>query len=580
MNEKNTTGPFKKSKHSKKDGEKRLISLENRIAKAKADLSAVIEERELLLRTLIEDEKLTEGREKAEEAEEALPSRPGEAVHMFQSFWPEDILYRELIESLHEGVWLVDENGIVVYSNPQMAKLLGYEIAEITGRPVYDFMDEETAVSARRDYAKRRRGESGLYEREYIRKDGGRVNALVAASPLFDKEGRFKGSLAGILDITERKKIEERLAYQALILENLHEAVIATDLELQITAMNKAAEEMFGWKPSEATGKLLPVLIGLPPGGDVVKMKKELEKTGRSSAELMLKTREGKQLVAIHVTLALRDKGGKMTGYVWSIRDITKRKQAEAELKMYAEKLQQSNQELEEFAFIASHDLKEPLRKVKSFGDFLIERISDKLDETETDFLARMISSTQRMQEMIEGLLELSRVSSAGKPFEDVDLVEVIGDVLEELAVLVEERKAIIEVDALPTVHGDVVQMHQLFRNLIWNALKFVQPGQQPIILIKEYPKVRIGGSGAVLYDLGKDYFQIAVEDNGIGFSEEEAKNIFLPFQRLHGKSQYEGSGIGLAVCRKIIERHEGSISVESEPGVGSIFIVRLPIPD
>jgi signal transduction histidine kinase len=244
---------------------------------------------------------------------------------------------------------------------------------------------------------------------------------------------------------------------------------------------------------------------------------------------------------------------------------------------MYAEKLERSNQELEEFAFIASHDLKEPLRKVKSFGVLLKGRAAAKLDPVELDFLDRMIVSTRRMQEMIEGLLALARISSAGKPFIQVNLNLVLDEVVEELAALIEEREARVEVDTLPVVQADIFQMRQLFRNLVWNALKFVEEGRQPVVRVSEYRGAAKIEGGATSYIPNRDSVQIAVEDNGIGFTASEARKVFLPFQQLNKKSIHEGSGIGLTVCRKIVERHGGSISVTSTPGQGSTFVVRLP---
>jgi two-component system, LuxR family, sensor kinase FixL len=569
-NETDTSDP----ERSKRNLEKRLSMIEKKTVKAKSTLAALEEEREKLLEKQQKSRRISQAKKNKEEDDHDLLE---EATYEEKSLWPREARYRELIESLHEGVWLVDEKGIILYSNPQMAKMLGYSMEEIIGRSIYDFMDKDIAEAARRDYEKRRKGESGLYERQYIKKDGERLYALVAASPLFDKDGRFKGSLAGILDITVRKQIEERLAYQSFVLENVHEAVIATDLDFRITSWNKAAEELYGWTASEAIGKPLPDLVGIPPVGDSERMNKELKKTGRTSSELVQTNREGKPLVTIHATLALRDQEGRVTGYVSSIRDISLRKKAEADLKMYAQRLERSNKELEEFALIASHDLKEPLRKVKSFGEFLKERAASKLNETELDFLERMIGSTKRMQEMIEGLLELAKVSSSEEPYVEVNLDEVLNDVIEELAVIIEERNAMVEVGPLSSIQAGIFQMHQLFRNLVWNALKYVEAGKQPIVRVYEYREEQKAAAGARGIELSRDNVWIAVEDNGIGFRRQEVKRIFLPFQRLHGKSIYEGSGIGLAVCRKIVERHGGTIVVKSVPGEGSTFIVRLP---
>jgi two-component system, LuxR family, sensor kinase FixL len=453
MDDKQTTDPVNNPKISKRSIEKRLIFLEKRIAKIKSTLSAQMEERERLLQTRTA---LLKQSEEGQQVEESRLTGSEEGVQTMKPAWAEDFWYRELIENLHEGVWLVDEEGIILYSNPQMAKILGYEINEIRGRSVYDFMEEVTASEARRDYEKRRKGESGLYERQYVRKDGGRLYALVAASPLFDQEGKFKGSLAGILDITTRKKTE-------------------------------------------------------------------------------------------------------------------------ADLKIYAERLEQSNKDLEEFAYIASHDMKEPLRKIKSFGENLQKQAALKLDEGELDYLERMIQAAERMQEMIDGLLELALVSSEGKPFTEVDLNLVLEDVLDKLSVLIEERDARVEVSHLPTIKADIFQMQQLFHNLVWNAIKFVDERKKPVIRVMEYKEEGKAAREISVSKMTRDYIQVAVQDNGIGFPKEEADRIFLPFQRAHGKYKFEGSGIGLAICRKIVEHHGGQISIKSTPGEGSTFIIRFP---
>ncbi len=244
--------------------------------------------------------------------------------------------------------------------------------------------------------------------------------------------------------------------------------------------------------------------------------------------------------------------------------DITDRRRAEAELNATMEKLRQSNQALQDFASIASHDLQEPLRKVISFGDMLKKRSEAALGETGNEYLDRMLAATRRMQSLLTGLLEYSRVTTQANPFTRIDLNEIVSEVLSDLEIRIEMVGAEVRSATLPIVKADPVQMRQVFQNLIGNALKFYREQKQPLIEIE------------AVRDDGK--LEIIVKDNGIGFENRYIDKIFAPFQRLHGKeSRYAGTGMGLAICKKIIERHGWRITAESVPGEGSKFIIGLP---
>ncbi len=274
------------------------------------------------------------------------------------------------------------------------------------------------------------------------------------------------------------------------------------------------------------------------------------------------------------------------------IRTETKRALAEEdirrlnmELEQLVDELKRSNTELEQFAYVASHDLQEPLRKVRSFSERLIDKYSENLDERGHDYLKRMSRAAARMQKMIEDLLSFSRVSSREDSFIPVDFQSVIQEVLSDLEIRIERTKARIEVDSLPVIESDPTQMHQLFENLINNALKFVDEGDQPFIRIFCRTSEDADDSNRNSVYEGADtgnipdnrYCHIFIEDNGIGFDEKYFDRILQPFQRLHGMSHYEGTGIGLAICYKIVERHGGRLSARSERGKGSTFIVTLP---
>jgi signal transduction histidine kinase len=249
---------------------------------------------------------------------------------------------------------------------------------------------------------------------------------------------------------------------------------------------------------------------------------------------------------------------------------ITRIEQAEEELQRYADKLKKSNEELESFAYVASHDLQEPLRKVMAFGDRLFDKYADALDDRGRDYLNRMQSATRRMQTLIQGLLSFSRVTTKAKPFEPVNLSMVVSEVASDLEARVEETGGRIEVSDLPVIDADPLQMRQLLQNLVGNALKFRKKDTAPEIKIH---------AEAVTDDRGDpgEMYRIIVEDNGIGFDQKYTDRIFGVFQRLHGRQEYEGSGIGLSICKRIVERHNGTITAESVPGEGTRFIITMP---
>jgi len=257
--------------------------------------------------------------------------------------------------------------------------------------------------------------------------------------------------------------------------------------------------------------------------------------------------------------------------------DVTERRRVEDELKAFAAKLEQSNRELQDFAYVASHDLQEPLRKIQAFGDLLKTKCAEALSAQGRDYLARMQNAAERMQTLINDLLAFSRVTTKAQPFIPVNLAKVAQEVLSNMEVRIEQTGGRVEVGDLPTIDADPTQMHQLLQNLISNALKFYREEEAPVVKI--HSQFLNGQNGRQAGNPpGNELCQITVEDNGIGFDEKYLDRIFTPFQRLHGRSRYEGTGIGLAICRRIAERHGGSITARSTPGQGATFIVTLPV--
>jgi light-regulated signal transduction histidine kinase (bacteriophytochrome) len=266
-----------------------------------------------------------------------------------------------------------------------------------------------------------------------------------------------------------------------------------------------------------------------------------------------------------------------VTGIAGISRDVTQHKQAEEQLKVFTAKLEQSNRELQDFASVASHDLQEPLRKIQAFGDRLRSKCGSSLTAEGIDYLDRMQSAAQRMQVLINDLLTFSRVATKARPFAPVKLSEIIAGVLSDLEVRIEQKRGRVEVGELPEIDADELQLRQLFQNLIGNALKFHREGESPIVKVSCH-LIEDRGLDQSESSMDDQSCEIRIEDNGIGFEEKYLDRIFDVFQRLHGRGVYEGTGIGLAVCRKIAERHGGFITAQSVPGKGSTFIIRLPL--
>lgn len=355
---------------------------------------------------------------------------------------------------------------------------------------------------------------------------------------------------------------EIQQARLAAIVESSNDAIISKTLDGTITTWNPAAERIFGYSAEEVIGQ--PLLILFPPDRE----DEEREILARISRgeyvrhfETDRRTKDG-TLIDVSVSISpIRDKVGRIVGASSINRDISLQKAMEKEAKLRAAELARSNAELERFAYVASHDLKEPLRAVAGCVRLLKKRYSRKLDERADEFIEHAVQGSQRMQELIDNLLEYARVGKDAPPFTDVDCAEVLEGVLDRMSVVLDEANASVEHEALPTVHGNSTQLGQLFQNLIGNALKF--RSDRP-------PMIRISASA------DGDKWVFAVSDNGIGIEPQYLDRIFTLYERLHARSHSPGTGLGLAICRKIVEGHGGKIWAESVPGKGSTFSFTL----
>jgi PAS domain S-box-containing protein len=411
---------------------------------------------------------------------------------------------------------------------------------------------------------------------------------LTRIEPVKDADGNVIQWCGTNTDITERQQMEEALRASERLYRAIGESIdygvwvcapdgkniYASESFLKLVGITQQECSDFGW------GNVLH-----PEDAErTIAAWQECVRTGGTwDIEHRFLGVDGRWHPILAQGVPVRDEAGEIVYWAGINLDISARQQIEdelrksrdelelrveertAEIRTFMTKLEHSNQALQDFASIASHDLQEPLRKVISFGNMLRQKYNDSLGQTGNDYLSRILGATERMQSLLKGLLEYSRVTTKADPFVEVDLRKIVGEVLSDLEVRIHRTGAEVLVSELPLVHGDPTQLRQVFQNLIGNALKFHRDGEKPVI------EVRSAETDGKL--------QIVVEDNGIGFEEQYTDKIFAPFQRLHGRSsQYEGTGMGLAICKKIVERHGGSITAQSKPNEGARFIVTFPI--
>ncbi|MBI4383311.1 MAG: PAS domain S-box protein [Nitrospinae bacterium] len=383
--------------------------------------------------------------------------------------------------------------------------------------------------------------------------------------PVLDGRGEVEMLVFSLNDVTERHKAEQKIRQQAQIIDQIHDSVISTDMDGHITGWNKGAERLFGYSAQEAMGKHISLLYS----EDHFQFLEEhviapLKAKGRHEAEVLCKHKSGK-LFYIHLSLSLlRDENETAYGMIGYSMDISDRKIAERMFKRYAAELERSNRELDEFASIAAHDLKEPMRKVLTFGGLLWEKYSSLLVPEARDYLERMRKAAERMQLYLNDLLKFSRTAAQPRVMEPVDLAELAAETLCDLEARIAASGAQIHIGPLPKIVADRFLIQQLFQNLLANALKFHKQGEPPVVHLDSRP---IDGAS----------WEIVFRDNGIGFDSKLVGELFLPFKRLHGRSKYDGSGMGLAICKKIVDYHKGTIAAQSSPGNGAVFIVTLP---
>jgi PAS domain S-box-containing protein len=376
------------------------------------------------------------------------------------------------------------------------------------------------------------------------------------------KQKRFElESSKSVLELHVQARNEALQSLQRryeMILNSAGEGICGLDLEGKATFVNPTVAKLTGWPVEELVGKREHEIF----------VSEDHVEEDLSTDERVLRRKDGTRFPVEFVKTPINE-NGRTVGSVVVFKDITERKQVQDSLTQKAAELSRSNAELEQFAFVASHDLQEPLRKIQAFGDRLKVRCQSFEAKDIQDYLDRMQGAAARMRTLINDLLAFSRVIRSSEPFVPVDLTQITKEVLGDLEVRIEKSGAKVEVEGLPTIEADPMQLRQLMLNLLSNALKFQPPGATPLIRIH----------ASTITPLSREPLcEIHVQDNGIGFDEKYMDKVFAVFQRLHGRTEYEGTGVGLAVCRRIADRHHGTIIARSHPGKGSTFIVTLPL--
>ena len=466
-----------------------------------------------------------------------------------------------------EGISRLDIGGRYVNVNRAYAHKCGYKPQEMLGREWQITVhpdDVEMLILAYQEMLT-----SGKVEVEArgVRKNGSFFYKQLTMVKACDEQGTFNGHHCFMKDITERKLTERALqeseSKYRQIVELAEEGIWVIDGNARTTYANRAMARMLGYSELEMFGRSL---FDFMEAGEKQKALDNVERRKQGISEkheFKFKTKDGKDIWTYMSTNPVMDEKGNLLSCCALVYNITDRKKSDQQMLQLTEDLKRSNQELEQFAYVASHDLQEPLRAVTSYTQLLAQRYQGNLDAKADKYINHIVDGATRMQQLINDLLAYSRLGTQGKKFELADCNAAVQQSLRNLQIAIAEKKAVIACDEMPTVMADESQLVQLFQNLIANSIKFCR---QDIPLIDIAARRR------------ENEWLFYVRDNGIGIDPEYADRIFIIFQRLHGRREYPGTGIGLAMCKRIVERHGGRIWVESQEGKGATFCFTIPI--
>jgi len=508
-----------------------------------------------------------------------MKERETDLLRLTRDLHSRNAMFDILLDNMSQGLCLFDANQRVVFANHRYADIYGLKAEHITpGTSLEEILEARLATGVYGDIDPKKYVEDGVSSfRQRVSQvltlaDGRSIAVLRLPMP--------DGSLVSTHeDITEREQLNARLAVQHMhfdaALGNMVQGLAMYDANQRLIICNRRYLEMYRMSPDIVKpGVLL---------ADVMKHSAELGNFTEQEAKRALAERSDPTKLRARRTFKQNLRDGRAIdvvsepmpdgGTIATCLDVTENERSAQQMRDYTFKLERSNRELQDFAYVASHDLQEPLRKIEAFGDRLSTRYGKDLPDDGRMFLDRMQNAAGRMRRLINDLLDYSRVTTKAKPFVRVALDDVLAGVLSDLQIRIEESGAKITADPLPSIDADATQMRQLIQNVLANALKFRKADVAPQINIK-----CIVGGNDEFYGMHGPRVRIEISDNGIGFDNRYKEQIFTIFQRLHGRLEYEGTGVGLATVRKIVERHQGTIDADGRPGEGATFTIELPM--
>ena len=488
-----------------------------------------------------------------------------------------------IIDSSHELIAVYDTSFTLLSVNKAAEKLMNRPREELIGKTLTEIYPNAKNTKGEADLLRAFKGEFVQNEPYRSQLTGRYIQNYI--TPLFDENGEIYAALAIAHDVTEIKKTEEQLIksqhlFSTLFSVNPVAMALSQASDGRIIEVNAAWEKLFNLYKVDVIGKTTHELNLTDPGEKLRNAQTMMEAGGHLGGMEMKYNVPGKPPLYVYLSVENIDIDG-IPCFITAYFDLSERKKAEEKIKKAKDQLEskneelaQSNTELASFSYIASHDLQEPLRKIQTFSNRILEKSKHELSPLTLDYFYRIIAASFRMQNLITALLNYSRMNSADLDFEKVDMNMAVVEVKTNLAELFEESKAVIKSKALPVLEVIPLQFNQLLTNIFTNAIKYRKEGIAPVI---EIESEFVTEDSVPIQPNTSGYYKITFKDNGIGFDSRYAEKIFELFQRLHGKLEYEGTGIGLAICKKIIQNHKGYIKAEGFPGVGAVFTIYIP---